>query len=501
MPLPARTPLFLAVAALVIVGAPGLAQADVRIYDAGDPEHPKTLDAYGWVQPRFSWQQSDKRPGIDFDPNPGFTLQRVRLGFVANIETWIRGQVELELGGQQQTPLMDAFVVASPIPEVAFTAGQFRVPFSRQNLLASKTFQFADTAYFVTPKWVVDRDMGAMISGSLFEGRARYFLGVFDGNEPGRGQTSNTDPYMLYAGRLEISPLGAPPRFEGDLRPLAERRSFIVTLGGGAMRNHVDDKHYQRTHVGADLGLWFMGASLYAEYYKRTDRADAPNDPHIVNQAPSVTSEGFNVQVGYFPPAPWVEEHLELAARVEAFDPNKEVPHPGIGAGLRDLDQATPQWGYRGYLLGVNVFPTKVHEVKLQASYEIRNETKKCLDGQSGAACTGYIRNNLFVAQATVAFLVAPNHYPSPRQTNDEDPARRARNLRRSRRRRARPDGRLSEHGQRPSGHRGCGGKRRRGPGGRARRRWRGRLARRGGRDGVRISAASADGIHGLQTG
>lgn len=398
-----RPPIVLrtALLAAVLTSASAPALADVRIFDSADADNPKTLDAYGWVQPRLSWQQSDKRDGVNFDPNPAFTVQRFRLGFIANMSGWVRGQVEMEFAGQQPTPLIDAYVVASPIPEFALTAGQFRVPFSGQNLRASKNFQFADTAYFVTSKWVHDRDMGAMVSGNLFDGKARYFAGVFDGNDPGRAQTQNADKYFLMAGRVELSPLGPPPRFEGDLRPLAERHQLVFNLGGGAMRNHIDDKHYVRTHIGADLGLWWEGASLYAEYFRRTDRGDnsQPANP------PPITSEGFNVQVGYFPPAPWTQEHLEIVGRFERFDPFVETKTPGHDAGERDLDQSNPTWGYQGYVFGVNVFPTKVHDVKLQASYEIRNETKKCLQGESGAGCTGFIRNNLFVAQATVAFL------------------------------------------------------------------------------------------------
>ncbi len=91
--------------------------------------------------------------------------------------------------------------------------------------------------------------------------------------------------------------------------------------------------------------------------------------------------------------------------RVQRFDPYVEVTAPGADAGERELDQSNPTWGYMGYVVGLNVFPLSWgHNFKVQASYEIRNETKRCLTGQSGKACTGFIGNNLFLLQGTVGF-------------------------------------------------------------------------------------------------
>ena len=91
-------------------------------------------------------------------------------------------------------------------------------------------------------------------------------------------------------------------------------------------------------------------------------------------------------------------------ARVEQFDPYIEVQHPGLDAGERDLDQANPTWGYLGYSSGSTCFRLWGHNLKLQASYEVRNELKRCLAGQSGGGCTGFIKNNLFLLQGTVGF-------------------------------------------------------------------------------------------------
>jgi hypothetical protein len=113
---------------------------------------------------------------------------------------------------------------------------------------------------------------------------------------------------------------------------------------------------------------------------------------------------GWNVQAGYFPPLPFTREHLEVVARVHYIDPNIGVKNPANDNGARDLDQSNPTRGYRGYVFGLNLFVDRGHKLKLQASYEIRNETKRCLEGQSGNGCTGFIKNDIFTLQGTAAF-------------------------------------------------------------------------------------------------
>ncbi len=384
------------------LAATGSSRADVTVYQSAESGF--ELNLYGWVQPRFTVQQSDDRPIINLHPNPAFTVQRARLGTVAKLGEWGRAQVEVDFSKETANPL-DAYVVFSPIHEKVASLniqfGQFRVPFSRQNLIPSIGLQLSDMAYFVRQSFIVDRDIGGMLWGDLFDGRARWSAGIFNGNDPGKGQTQNSDPYFLWAARLEASPFGRAPRYEGDLRPLDEQKKFIVTAAASAMRNRLDDKHFNRNYFGADLAAYWRGASLYGEFYYHVDVPVFTTGP---NAAAEVKQLGWNIQAGYFPPLPWVKEHLELVGRVEYIDPNIDVKKPTNDNGARDLDQSNPTWGFMGFLFGGNVFLNHEHTFKLQANYEIRNETKPCLAGQSGSKCTGAIANNLFVVQATAGF-------------------------------------------------------------------------------------------------
>lgn len=400
---PLKPFLFAAFAALASFSWTRPAAADVTVFE-NDKIVDLKLDLYGWVMPRFTWQESDDRPVVNLHPNAAFTVNRARLGAYARVGKWARAQVEFELGREIAQPI-DAFVILSPlhgdVATLNLQVGQFRVPFSRQNLIQGVGLQLPDAAYWVRPSFIVDRDIGGMLWGELFDGRARWNLGVFNGNDPGRGQTLNSDRYFLFAARLEGSPLGRPPRFEGDLRPMAEQRRPIVTFGVSAMRNRLEDKHFNRNYIGADLGAWWRGASLYGEFYYHVDdpvEATGPNATARVKQL------GWNVQAGYFLPVPWVKEHLEIVARVQALDPNIDVKTPANDNGARDLDASNPTWGFMGFQFGANYYLFHSHTLKAQVAYEVRNETKRCLEGQTGSGCTGAIKNNLFVAQVTAGF-------------------------------------------------------------------------------------------------
>ena len=203
------------------------ALAEVHVFQTEIKGQPVAVGLYGFASPRFSLQENDRRKEVQFTPNPAFTLFKSRLGVTASLSNRAELRFELEMG-KDFTQGMDAYIEGAPVVDkmatVSIRLGQFRVPFSRQNLLSSGSLQLPDPAYFATAKYVVDRDIGAMVIGRFWEDRIRLSAGVFNGNEPGRGQTLNTDGSFLYAGRLEVSPFGKPPAHEGDVRDEKARR-------------------------------------------------------------------------------------------------------------------------------------------------------------------------------------------------------------------------------------------------------------------------------------
>lgn len=377
------------------------ASAQLIVYDKADPEGKeggsRQLALYGFVQPRFTLQQEDHRdPNNTVEANPGFSFKRSRIGAIARFADFATLQMELET---QTTSVLgiDAFARLHPIKELQLQIGQFRVPFSRQNLIQGFSHQMPDAAYWVAPKFIVDRDIGMQLGGEAFDGKLIYAASLMNGNRDAARTDGNFDKFFLYAGRVSVAPLGRFPNFEGDLRNESERKQPLFYVGGGAMHNHLTDTHYKRMYIGADASFIWQGFSLYGEFYQRTDTADGDAPAGT----PRVSARGFNVQAGYFVPAPYVREHIEVAGRFQQLDPNRDVSNP---TGRDDLTSSNPTQGFRGIGFGVNWFPLRTHGAKVQAAYELRNELKKCLQAQSEPNCTGFVKNDLLVIQATLAF-------------------------------------------------------------------------------------------------
>jgi|GEM_PF-3392777 len=410
-----------------------LAQVSVweKPEDAADDDIPiRSLSLFGFVQPQFVVEGHDTRDNTyKWEPNPGLRIRRARLGAQVSVAHGVDAVFELDLSGDQ-TRTVDAYVNYAPLPELQVEMGQFRVPFSRQNLVSSRTRQMPDPAFFVTPRFMVERDQGAMLWGEFFEGRVAYYAAVFNG--AGAGTPSNIDPYFLIAGRIELAPLGKLPNFESDVRRPGDRSKPLVGVGGGAMNNCVQSDDLSRTYLGVDLAAFWYGASLYAELYDRRDRtleARAPvtglsgdsllgicrrrakpgDDPNAMG-IDVVHAQGYNVQLGAFPPLRFLDQHIELVARHQFIDPNTKVAQPD---GF-DIDATNPTQGFRSFEFGVSWYIAGLrpdaprqgaaHNAKIQASYEFRNETKKCMAGQVEPYCTGYINNNVFLVTATGGF-------------------------------------------------------------------------------------------------
>ena len=185
--------------------------------------------------------------------------------------------------------------------------GQFRVPFSRQELVSGARFQFAVTSLWSGSanqdniNFIPSFDDGAMIWGwfgpkDMFE----YYAGVFNGQ--GRNHGYNDDAKFMYAGRVVFNPLGRP-RFQESYAGMREpslaialdgvwyqRQTRIITQGTTMVPNVIT-----ATYLGADLAAFAGGFSLYGELYYR--------DTHETDTVAVQSTESFGVlaQAGVFP--------------------------------------------------------------------------------------------------------------------------------------------------------------------------------------------------------
>lgn len=229
---------------------------------------------------------------------------------------------------------LDAFIRFSSFTFLNVTAGQFKIPFSRENLNTSSRLEFIDRAQVVEALSARStdvignqngRDIGAQLSGgvtgqdgvSLLE----YAAGLFNGSGI---NTSDNNNAKDFCGRVVVHPL------EG------------VDIGGSYYNGFdmwgTPPTSRSRTRLGLEFGLAYRALDAAGEYIAGNDGP--------------VRRDGGYFQAGCFV----IRKVFQVAARYDVFDSD-------IGAaGMTSIN----------YVLGANLCLTQA--VKLQANYVIRRE-------------------------------------------------------------------------------------------------------------------------------
>lgn len=255
----------------------------------------KALQISGLLQPRY---QGFEQKGA----NDAFDLHRARLDVKGNITDKWSYEVYTEFASSVK--LIDGYTAYKFADFAKITAGQFKIPFSNENLVSDSQLEFIDRSQGVEAlvsrsKDVIGnsngRDIGLQLSGNLAKTDDRYlfdyFIGVFNG--AGYNVTADNNYHKDVSARLGFHPIKNLD-FGGSLY----RGQGIPT--GGA-------KQQARNRYGFD-GRYILGnLSLTAEYIHGTDAA--------------VQKDGWFGQAGYFV---WPKK-IQLVAKYDTFDPNKTI--------------------------------------------------------------------------------------------------------------------------------------------------------------------------------
>ena len=199
--------------------------------------------------------------------------------------------------------LVDAWTSYKFGDYLRFQAGQFKIPFSLESLIADSQLEFIDRSQVVEAlvgrsKDVIGnqnaRDIGIQINGSfvkpddfyLFD----YSFGVFNG--AGYDVTTDNNNHKDIGGRLSIHPV----------------KNLIVSgnFYNGLANYGTPAKNQTRNREGIDARYVIGSLSLQAEYDKGTDGA--------------IKRDGYYGQAAYFV----IPKKLQLAAKYDNYDPNKK---------------------------------------------------------------------------------------------------------------------------------------------------------------------------------
>lgn len=370
------------------------------------------LDVGFYTQPQFTFQSgynTDSTSNFSLPPSVG--MQRTRFVFHAQAHPLL--QVRAEFNLSDRVDLLDAYALVPIRRWLHVQLGQFRVPFSRQELTSGSRMQFADRqlwsggANVSGVRFLPSYDQGIMAWGwagprDLFE----YYVGVFNGKGP--NSPFNLDAFFLYAGRIAVNPLGRPRSLQEGAINLSSAPALAIGLNGATQVRQVGlvtlpgdtspvPNRITVNSVGADVFFAAHGASAYGEVYFRdtreTDTASAPNTQSL----------GWLVQAGYFIPVTGLRNHLEVVARVQSFDPsNCYSQSVGTDCGVRSPGSSSREvyrdfMFARAYTFGLTWYQLG-HGFKVQAQYTINTEHR---DIAGRAVGSGVVDNDLFTLLLT----------------------------------------------------------------------------------------------------
>jgi phosphate-selective porin OprO/OprP len=282
-----------------------------------------------------------------------FQVRRARLELRASFFKWVELLVECEFTRADQKNgfcLNDAYLDLRAMPELGLRVGQFKEPFSFEELTSENTIDFVERS--IVNDLAPGRDFGVVLRGSLFSGIVGYDVGVFNGapfQNAGANQ-NDTNSAKDLAGRLTVAPF--KPGGSYWLKGLQVGGSFTWGDGGEALSPQgrtsartanrftyfaQQPVRGDRTRWGTDLA-WAVGpASLKFEYAEQ--RMERTQCGSVTGSGGSLTCAGGGnladlVAAGWYVTGTWVltGEDKELSGVViprRPFNPLTREYGPG----------------------------------------------------------------------------------------------------------------------------------------------------------------------------
>jgi phosphate-selective porin len=262
------------------------------------------LKVKGFLQTYYSWLEKSS-------PYSNFEILRARMTLDSKIEEKVTGKIQVDFATTSNI-LLDAYLNYKPFPFLGFKMGQFKIPFSQEQIDSSAGLPFFHRTN-VTSKLAYNYDIGIMAEGRLMHKMIYYGLAVVNGT--GRNK-SDSNQKKDVVGRVLVSPMTA-----GGDTPLKNLCIGASVQTGRQPDAGVDDE--LRNRYGALLKYNYAGFGLQAEYlYQELDRSTSKN-----------IASGWYATVTY-----QVMSDLMAAMQFEMLDPDRAVEMDGNQAGSIGLD-------------------------------------------------------------------------------------------------------------------------------------------------------------------
>lgn len=238
-------------------------------------------------------------------------------------------------------------------------AGQFKAPFSQQQLTSSGNQQLVDRS-LLDAFFVPGRQLGLQLWGQIgpqaYPDFVDWRVGVFNGN--GRTSTANDNDEFEYVTRVMVSPWGSVGYSESNL----EAYDLRVSFAGEYNNNDTIVQPAAGARTGTDVETFgtgvvvkaFKSLFVYGQYFSGESETPAGVE---------TKRDGWMIQGGWLLTPKW-----EIAGRWAELDPNTDTDN-------------NDQTEWRG---GISWYLNK-HNWKIQADYgETKNEAAAATTNRRG---------------------------------------------------------------------------------------------------------------------
>ena len=203
-----------------------------------------------------------------------FSVSRARIYALVSLLDHYDLKIQTEFS--KDPTLKDGYLNIHYVPWAEVKVGQFKPPYTWENLQSHKYLDFVDRSIAVNNMRKPSRDIGVMLHGKLLDNRLKYQLAVLNGSGENKGDDNDAKDI---AGRLALQPFRGEENgilsklhlgvsgTAGDQNKDFSSESF-KTIGGAAFVDFADDtlQTGNRIRLGTEV-IWPMGpASLKAEW-------------------------------------------------------------------------------------------------------------------------------------------------------------------------------------------------------------------------------------------
>jgi phosphate-selective porin OprO/OprP len=255
----------------------------------------RQIQLTGYSQIRYqAFQEPGKRNGFD--------IRRARVDLKGSVTPFFSYRLQVDFVDKPK--MIDAYGEIKLADYFSITAGQFKIPFSMENLTSSNKLEMIDRSQVVEAlvarsKDVIGnqngRDIGIQAGGTFLKVKdipfIEYRIGVFNGSGINVADTANSEKDI--SGRLIFSPL--------------KGFSFGGSIYHGwdkAIKPDVAGRSQTRNRIGAELSYVMSSFSLKGEFISGKDGK--------TNRA------GWYIQAGYFV----IPQKLQVLGKYDTYDPN-----------------------------------------------------------------------------------------------------------------------------------------------------------------------------------